>query len=160
MEPNIDTLLIREAVEEDRVPFQRFFDGMGEESRSFFNATGYNSRLVESFLNGGKEGYKFWVATPGGERGAEIAGYVFLWDLNTGVPWFGIAVSDSWRGHHLGRRLLNTAADYCKMNGYGGILLSTAKTNLRAQALYERGGFRRIGTVQNGELLYLLRFDK
>ncbi len=160
VELNVDSLRIRELVAEDRAPFRRFFSEMGEESRAFFNATGRNSRLVEAFLDGEKTNCKFWAAVSEGKDGTEIAGYVFLWDTNTGVPWFGIAVADSWRGHHLGRRLLATAAEYCRDKGYGGILLATAKTNLRAQALYERCGFRRIGFYHNGEILYLLRFDK
>jgi len=39
-----------------------------------------------------------------------------------------------------------------------GLLLTTHLANIRAQALYARMGFERIGTSNSGEALYLRRF--
>lgn len=153
-----DRLIIREVVPEDREAFHVFFDAMGEESKAFFNSTGGNSRIVEEYLDGKKPRYKMWAAVDedGGET--KIAGYVFIWELNTKIPWYGIAVADGWQGHHVGTRLTQTAITYCKENGYGGIMLITAEDNVKAQRLYERSGFVHMGTHIRGQRFYLLRF--
>ena len=94
--------------------------------------------------------------TPDGE---EIAGLVFLWKKFTKVPWLGIGVTERWKGRHLGRRLMATAAAWAESVGAGGILLTTAPENVRGQGLYERMGYERIGTYHDGEFLYLLTFQ-
>ena len=88
-----------------------------------------------------------------------MAGYVFLWDVDSSVVWFGIAVADAYQRRGLGWRLAQTAISWAKEHGKGGVLLTTHAANFKAQALYEKCGFRRIGTAFDGEWLYLLRFS-
>jgi len=58
-----------------------------------------------------------------------------------------------------GEKLIQTAEAWCRENGKGGILLTTHMANIRAQVLYERCGFERLGVhSESNELLYLLRF--
>ena len=86
-----------------------------------------------------------------------MVGYVFLWDMDTGVPWLGIAVRDDFKGRHLGRRLIRHAQECAVAEGKGGILLSTHQNNMRGQMLYERMGFESIGTEFRHEILYIWR---
>ncbi len=127
-----------------------------------FNATGGNTKSALSYVDGDRENRIYWLAEEETESGKRIAGYVFLWDLDKSVAWFGIAVADDWKGRRLGTRLIRHATQYCKDNGYGGILLSTRFENVNAQRLYEKNGFERIGKLGDGDIeyLYVLRFDK
>lgn len=155
-------LILREINTNDRTIVEEFFAGLGKESTWMFNSTGGNTRLALSYVDGDRKNRIYWIAEEQTEKGNRIAGYVFLWDLDKSVPWFGIAVSDDWKGRRLGTRLIRHAIDYCKDNGYGGILLTTRFENLNAQRLYEKNGFERIGKYDDGnvEYLYILRFDR
>lgn len=155
-------LILREINTNDRTIVEEFFAGLGEESTWMFNSTGGNTRSALRYVDGDRKNRIYWIAEEQTEKGNRIAGYVFLWDLDKSVPWFGIAVSDDWKGRRLGTRLIRHAIDYCKDNGYGGILLTTRFENVNAQRLYEKNGFERIGKYEDGnvEYLYILRFDK
>ena len=160
---NAEDLVIREMAGGDREIAERFFAGLGEESVWMFNSSGANTRRALAYIDGDRETSKFWLAEEKGENGdAEMAGYVFIWNTDKAVVKFGIAVADRWKGRRLGSRLIRHAIDYCRDNGYGGILLSTRFENERAQRLYEKYGFERIGLLDDGkiEYLYILRFDK
>ncbi|HZK99574.1 MAG TPA: GNAT family N-acetyltransferase [Caulobacteraceae bacterium] len=52
-------------------------------------------------------------------------------------------VAPEARGRGAGGRLLATAADHGRAEGCAGLTLSTARTNLVAQALYEASGWKR-----------------
>ena len=59
----------------------------------------------------------------------------------------------------LGEILMRYAMDIAREDGKGGIYLTTHVANVRAQALYEKLGFRQMGVAKNGtELFYLLSF--
>lgn len=149
-----DALIIRPLCADDRDASQAFFDQMGEESASFFNVGHGNERRVMGFFTGDTRDHLFWGAFDGGG----LAGIIFIWNVASAVPWMGIAVSEKWKGHHLGRRLIDGLKEYCLGRGCGGILLTTGQTNYRAQKLYEHEGFERIGVSPKGEFLYILRF--
>ena len=110
------------------------------------------------YMDGGKPNQIYWVAVVDTPEGEEIAGLVFLFNKKTGVPWLGIGVSEKWKGRRIGGLLMDAAREWAESVGAGGILLSTAPENLRAPRLYERKGYVKIGTQENGELLYLLAF--
>ena len=140
----------------DRPMVEAFFDQMAPDSRSFFNRNNGNRNGAMRFFEG-KDGPNVlrWAAVQDGE----MIGYVFLWDTDTMIPWLGIAVSESMRGRHFGEILIKTCEDWCRDHGKGGILLTTHMANVRAQTLYERCGFEKIGIhLHDNELLYLKRF--
>lgn len=156
-----DELKIREFKSTDEELVQSFFDNMGPESVRFFNRNGGNTRTALQAVRGELENAKFWMAEEMTENGPKMAGYVFLWDLNKSIPWFGIAVADEWKGRRLGTKLIRHAIDYCKDNAYGGILLTTVIENIAAQKLYEKNGFENQGIYKNNiEYTYVLRFDR
>lgn len=157
-------LLIREMNGNDGAIVKDFFANLSAESTFMFNPNGFNTRRALRYVKGNTANTKFWIAVEPNENGVgeKIAGYVFLWSLNKSVPWLGIANADAWQGRHLGSRLMEYAIDYCRDNGYGGILLTTRFENERAQKLYEKYGFEKLGKFRDGnkEYLYLLSFHR
>ena len=107
-------------------------------------------------MNGEKPRRIYWVAVTDTSDGEEIVGLVFLFDIDTKIPWLGIGVAEKWTGRHLGRRLMTVAKEWAESVGAGGIMLTTDPENIKGQRLYERMGYTRIGNYTNGEFLYLL----
>lgn len=69
-----------------------------------------------------------------------------IWVLND------LYVDAAARKTGVGRRLMNRARDFARDTGTKGILLETAKTNRRAQALYESLGYE----ANTGSYYYFL----
>jgi len=150
----IEGVTIRPFEKGDRQMVSDFFDAMGGESRAFFDRGGSNKKNGLKMWDGDNSNKADFAAMYGGQ----MIGYLFLFDLDKGVPWLGIGVSDEWKGKRLGRMLMRHAEDYCRELGKGGILLMTHVANLRGQGLYIRMGYEHIGMHESGEVLYILRF--
>ena len=158
MERSIDELRIRLVTPEDKERITEFFASLGEEGTHFLNRNGGNERGAIAFCNGEKPDRIYWAAVDDTDEGEKIVGLTFIWSKDSMIPWFGIGVSEAWKGKHLGRRLIATVREHCEKAGCGGILLTTAQDNVRGQGLYERCGFEKLGVHHSGEFLYLLRF--
>lgn len=147
-------MLIRELISSDKEMVQEFFDNMSERSVSFFNVNhGNEKRTMEFFING-KTDHKFFVVTD--EK--EIIALAFIWDINTSIPWFGIAVNDKYQGQGIGKMFILDIFARLKRQGFGGLFLRTSAENIPAQKLYEKCGFEKIGTHPSGEYLYIKRW--
>jgi len=147
----------------DKDLVNEFFDQMGGESRSFFNRGDGNRNNALLFFdkNGDEPNAVRFLSSVTDDGGNEkMTGYVFAWDMQSGVPTLGIAVRDEYKGQGLGRLLIKHLNDYLKAGNYGGVMLTTSFANVRGQSLYSRMGFRHIGTHVSGELLYILKFKK
>ena len=147
----------------DKALVNGFFDQMGGESRSFFNRAdgNRNNALVFFDKNGDEPNAVRFLSSVKDESGKEkMTGYVFAWDMKSGVPTLGIAVSEEYKGQGLGKILMKHLIDYLKAGGYGGVMLTTSFANARGQSLYTRMGFEHIGTHTSGEMLYLLKFRR
>jgi RimJ/RimL family protein N-acetyltransferase len=93
------------------------------------------------------------------DQGQEVMiGYVFLWDIDTGVPWLGIGLRQTCLERGLGTRMMAHAVEHARSQGKGGIMLTVKKENARAMALYRKFGFEVIGEDHRGELLMITRF--
>ena len=149
-------MIFRRLNSDDKKEIQKFFDDMSEESASFFNVNHGNEKRTMEFFENGKPNHIFWVA----EEGNTIVGLAFIWGFDTSIPWFGIAVRDDFQGKHVGTFIIENIFDFLKSNGYGGLFLRTAQTNFKAQRLYERRGFERVGVHPSGEFLYIKRFER
>ena len=146
-------IVIREFTLEDKDMVTAFFDQMIGESKAFFNRNNGNRTNAMKFFSGEAKNTIYFMA----EHMKEMVGYLFLWDIDTQIPWLGIAVCEKMKGMRLGGRLMRYAESYARKNGKGGILLTTHVANLRGQSLYESAGYRRMGIHTSGEILYLLR---
>lgn len=149
--------IIRPMVPEDRDLIMPFFDQMSGESRSFLYE-GPQRESMDRCLRGEYPDRRTFIAVDKDENGKEFAaGYVFLWNLNTKTPSLGIAVSEVWKGRHLGRALMKYAEDYCYKHNKGGIFLTTHIANARAQKLYLNSGYTKLGV--NNEVVFFRYFD-
>ena len=73
----------------------------------------------------------------------EPIGYAHL-DLEDGVTWLGIAISDKYKRKGIGKRLMKELIFWAKKNGIAEIRLSVDNNNLSAQNLYHLFGFKQI----------------
>lgn len=149
-------MIIREMKMSDKVMIQTFFDCMSEYSASFFNVNKGNEKRTMEFFDNGKADHRFFVVTD--ER--VIIALAFIWDINTSIPWFGIAVADKYQGQGIGQKLIGEVCSYLQQKNYGGLILRTSTQNIPAQKLYEKCGFERMGTHPSGEYLYIKRWKK
>lgn len=147
-------MIIRQFEERDLPKIHAFFDQMGEESTKYFNTNDVNRIFAVKFVTEKNKSIIRWLA----EENDVMVGYVFLWDIDTTLPWLGIAVHDQYKGQGLGKKLIQHAHDWAEANGKGGVILITAKDNGRGQRLYEGMGYQNYGVHPSGELLYIKRF--
>ena len=147
-------MIIRKFKATDLPMIHRFFDQMGDETVKFFNTNEVNRKFAVKFIDERNKSIIRWLA----EENSEMVGYIFLWDIDTTLPWLGIAVHDQYKGKGLGKQLIKHAHDWAESNGKGGVILITAKDNERGQRLYEGMGYQYYGVHPSGELLYIKRF--
>ena len=142
----------------DKEKVAEFYASMGERSTHFFNVNHGNEKRTMEFFENGKKDHIFYVAFDGDE----LTALAFIWDIDTAVPWFGIAVRDSAQRKGVGTAFLQEILKDVFDAGYAGLLLRTATDNIPAQHLYEKCGFERLGVHPSGEYLYLRRkeFEK
>lgn len=136
----------------DRV--NEFFDCLTGESKVFFNRNDATRRSAHSFFKEEDSTFIRWMMLDGDK----MIGYVLLWNIDKSVVWLGVALADGYKGKGLGSILLSHAKEWAIENGKGGIILSTHIANIRAQSLYERVGYERMGIHDSGEILYILRW--
>lgn len=138
-----------------------FFASFSEQTRLFFTPHDISSAALVKMtreVETTPDAVRFLLSVQ--EEGREImAGYVFFWDWDRLIPWFGIGLRDAYQGQGFGSQMMDFAIQYARQHGKGGILLTTQKPNLRAQALYKKYGFEMLGDHIGGEFLMLLRFS-
>lgn len=76
----------------------------------------------------------------------ELVGYAGLWVILDEAHITTIAVDPGYRGQHIGERLLLGLIDAALARGARWTTLEVRKSNLTAQTLYKKYGFREIGT--------------
>lgn len=156
----LDDVTIRELETGDFGMVMEFFDQMAGDTRAMFNRNDANRMRVTEHLHRKRDdGEIHFAATVRAVDGTEkMVGYVFLWDIDTNVPWLGLAVREEWKGHQLGRRLLEFVDSWAKPRGYGGIMLTSVPANIRAHSLYARMGYAYCGVYPDSEFLFLKRY--
>ena len=81
-------------------------------------------------------------------------------DLKPGVfQMDGIFVAAEARGKGVGTTLLSAIKDEARSRGMTEVQLDVIDTNPRAQALYEREGFKPVGYEETGPLRYVFGFS-
>lgn len=154
--------VIRPLTENDAARFIDFFSNCGAETRYFFSPHDMDPEGLTKIVRDiptNKNSVRFMAAVQQDDQEV-MAGYVFFWDWQTQVPWFGIGLRNSYQGMGLGKKMIEFAIDLARKCGKGGILLTTKKTNFRAQGLYKSHGFEMIGEEPGGEYLMILRFSE
>ena len=159
---DLESVEMRELAKDDLPMVLEFFDQMAGDTRAMFNRNDVNRIRAIKHLSresGDSDGEVHFAATVKDAGGTEkMVGYVFLWDIGTKIPWLGIAVREDWKGHHLGRRLLQYIDEWAVPKGYGGVMLTSVPANIRAHSLYTRMGFEYYGVYPDSEFLYIKRY--
>ena len=157
---NLGNVKIRELLSADLPMVLEFFDQMAGDTRAMFNRNDVNRlRAIEHLKRAQSDNEIHFAAVVPSEDGELMVGYVFLWDIDKKLPWLGVAVREDWKGHHLGRQLLDYVDTWAKPKGYGGLMLTSVPANVRAHALYERMGFSYHGVYPDSEFLYIKRYE-
>jgi ribosomal protein S18 acetylase RimI-like enzyme len=155
----LPNLAIRLMTPEDGDLFVDFYAALSPESLFFFTPHDPNPVKLRELVAGiaNEVNVRRFTAVQAHENGQEMAGYVFLWDLDKGVPWLGICVRDSYKGSGVGTLLMRHAENFCREHGKGGILLTTHQDNTKAQGLYRKVGYETLGMDSRAEILMILR---
>ena len=151
MENNFE---IRQFRKDDMDRVKAFFDSLTGEGRVFFNRNDGSRKTALKFFSEDDPTFIRWMMLDGDK----MIGYVLLWTLDKSVVWLGVALADGYQGKRLGAKLLDHAKQWAIEHGKGGIILTTHIANLRAQSLYERLGYERLGIHDTGEIMYILRW--
>ncbi|MFC3880853.1 GNAT family N-acetyltransferase [Algoriphagus namhaensis] len=108
-----------------------FVQNLGESSKTFRYFESRPLTIIENHL---------LTVLASNNEGEEI-GYGHL-DLEDGVTWLGVAVSDKHVGKGLGTAIMNFLIDYADNNGVDELKLAVDKINKSAIKLYNRTGFK------------------
>ena len=138
-----------------------FFESFSEQTRIFFTPHDITHAGLEELVREIPErsdAVRFMLSVD--ENGQEImVGYVFFWDWDRLIPWFGIGLRDAYHSQGFGSWMMEVAIDFARRNGKGGILLTTHKPNTKAQGLYRKYGYELLGEHVSGEYMLILRFE-
>jgi ribosomal protein S18 acetylase RimI-like enzyme len=153
---------IRPLAHGDAAMLAEYFDSFSEATRAVFGFGPFDQveaeRLAREEVNNPAIIRFVVTVLTKDEAREQIIGIVWFWEWLRKVPWFGISITDAYQNKGLGKVMMEHAIKEAKKSDKGGILLTTAKTNVRGQALYTRYGFEIIGEDSRGEHLMILNF--
>ncbi len=150
---------IRELVRNDLQCVSCFFDNLDGEGKAFFNQNERNRLRVFKHLTQHEKDFEIHFGVFDKEEFTKMVAYFALLEVNTTLPWVGLAVDEKYRGQHLGEMILDFAECYVRKLGCGGLILTTAAANIRGQNLYSRRGFVNYGFHVSREYFFLKRFE-
>lgn len=157
----VSGLYIRPLCHRDAALVEAFYAHVLPQTRAIFGKYRFTKQhaleMAEETVSSSTHRY-FVVVTQSETGNEEMVALFWFWDWTKKLPWFGIMIADAWQKRKLGRMMMSRAIAEAHRHGKGGILLTTAKTNERAQALYQRFSFEMIGEAKNGEYLMILNF--
>lgn len=78
------------------------------------------------------------------EENNQIIGYVGVWNVMSEGQITNVAVDKSYREKGVGAQLIKTLVDYAKQNQLFILLLEVRSSNLIAQKLYGKFGFKQV----------------
>lgn len=159
----MSSVIFRLVTSADEHGLSAFYERLSPETRAIFGTYPFTrEQAAEIAMDNEKSLLKrHYVAVQLTAEGTEemIIGLLWFWPWIKRVPWFGIMISDEYQSRGLGKRMLQFSIEEAQFHGKGGILLTTAKSNVRAQSLYKLYGFETIGEEPRGEHLMILNFD-
>lgn len=146
-ERKINYMSIR-VIRADRGHIERLlplFNGYREFYQQSRDEVGARNYLEARMSN--EDAVVFLAASP--DEPEHCAGFVLLYptfdSVEMAAVWVlhDLFVDPEFRGHGIGRALMNAAGEYCRAKGASRVDLATATDNSCAQALYESLGYER-----------------
>lgn len=98
-----------------------------------------------NFVDSLRSGYQAQMLTAGGR----VLGYFVAMKGVDEVHLLNITVAPGWQGQGWGRVMLEALALWSRGQGAQWLWLEVRTSNTRAQQLYERQGYRRVGERKN-----------
>ncbi|HVS46641.1 MAG TPA: GNAT family N-acetyltransferase [Verrucomicrobiae bacterium] len=124
-----------------------------------FDRAAYRARLERGLL---RDAMPTWVViaddAPSALTGTPTIGQLGIWMSDDDGPTLGMMIAPPFRGHGLGRLLLQTAMAWTRDAGYTTLALLVFPHNRAAIALYRAMGFEQVAYYerdvrrQNGEV--------
>ena len=143
---NGQSIVFRRLQAVDRELLQRFGRNLSDATRSLFSPHSYDDQTLEKVIaRSESDEDRVYVAIDG----EKIAAYCFLWWFDTKFPVLGIGIADEYQSLGLGKQLMSILIEDARNAGCDGVELTTVLSNERAFSLYERVGFKCLGTVEN-----------
>ncbi len=94
------------------------------------------------------------------EFNGKVVGYITIMDLGEKAKIMSIAVKKEFRRMGIGSKLIDEAIRWCILNDKKGLLLEVRASNIPAQKLYKKKGFKIIGIhpsyYSDGEDAYIM----
>lgn len=87
-----------------------------------------------------------WLVALDGDR---VAGYIGSQSVIDMADMMNVAVAEDYRRQGIGEKLVNALIGALKSRGIIALLLEVRASNLSAQKLYEKLGFRQVGRRPN-----------
>jgi ribosomal-protein-alanine N-acetyltransferase len=94
-----------------------------------------------NFIDSLHAGYSAWVV----EQGAELMGYAVFMKAIDETHLLNITIAPAYQGQGYGQWLLEQCIEQAQYHGALRMLLEVRPSNLKAQQLYERRGFKILG---------------
>jgi ribosomal-protein-alanine N-acetyltransferase len=95
--------------------------------------------------------------------GGKVVGYIAVMDMNDSSKIISFAVKKEFQGYGIGSLLLDRAIERIRLRGKRSVLLEVRVSNLRAQNLYKKKGFKVVdvihGYYRDGESAYLMALN-
>ena len=153
-----EEIIIRPLCAQDRAGIDTYFDRLNPEAKFLFNHEDCNRLRFHDYFDGKLTNFDPFVAVD--TTNNMIAGIVFLSSANFLVPLLGVGIDDAYAGRKLGVQMIEFIHDYARSQGMGGIMLNVHPGNLRAQQLYQKMGYKHLGSSLQGQMLYMYRFNR
>ncbi len=97
------------------------------------------------------------------DLGGKVVGYIAISELGRDAKIISFAVKKEFRRKGIGTKLLDTAINICKEKGKEKLFLEVRVSNIPAQSLYKKKGFKVVKIIPNyysdGESAYLMVLD-
>ncbi|WP_081700593.1 arsinothricin resistance N-acetyltransferase ArsN1 family A [Sulfobacillus thermosulfidooxidans] len=163
---NYKEIGIRLAEEYDLPKIQRIYNQGIADRIATLDAEEKDEAMMRTWWAGHSTRYGVLVA----ESDQDIVGWASLNPYSSrkayqGVAELSIYIDRRWRGHGVGRKLLRALEEYARHQGFYKIVLFTFPHNVAGRRLYQRMGYREVGTfyrqgVLDGQYVDILAMEK
>ena len=138
-------MIIREVESGDQDALLEFYWSLSDAVTEVFLPVGpVTPESVQSHLQSVEDGTCISLVL---ERDGAVMGHAFLQNLDTDKPMVSIGLRDAIIGCGYGRQMLERLLAKADEMGLPTTYLTVVKTNWRAEALYQRMGFVRVGVA-------------